>query len=256
MDINVAMDIKKLKCLNALQLKIIAMVLMLCSHLWSTIIYQNNWLDAIGRLAFPIFAFQIVEGFYETNNYKKYIKRLFFFALISELPFNLMAGGGWIYPFHQNVMFTFLIALLFMKWMENAKEKEKWKFVLRVIVSVVLGFLVGFITMVDYFGYGILMVFVFYLSRNLKWGWILQFVCLFYINWEMIGGLVYPIQLFGNTINISHQGLAILALIPIWMYNGKKGYVSKKIQYACYTFYPVHMTILAILMRVIWRFSY
>lgn len=241
---------KKRQFLNSFHLKILAMVLMLCSHMWSTIIAGNNWLDAIGRLAFPVFAFLIVEGFFHTHSFKKYLLRLFIFALISELPFNLMAEGGWIYPFHQNVLFTFCIALLFMRWMENVRETSKWRFALRVLVSIIFGFLIGFITMVDYFGYGILMVFVFYLFRNVPFGWIGQLICMIYINWEMMGGLVYLVPIFGRTLEIPQQGLAVLALIPIWLYNGKQGPYNKTIQYIFYSFYPIHMTILAILMRL------
>lgn len=104
--------------------------------------------------------------------------------------------------------------------------------------------------MVDYFGYGILMVFVFYLFRNVPFGWIGQLICMIYINWEMMGGLVYLVPIFGRTLEIPQQGLAVLALIPIWLYNGKQGPYSKPIQYIFYSFYPVHMTILAILMRL------
>lgn len=243
-------SIQKWRFINSFYLKILAMVLMVCAHLWSTVIAGHNWLDAIGRLAFPIFAFQIVEGFFHTKNYKKYLLRMFLFALISELPFNLMAEGAWIYPFHQNVMFTFCIALLFMGWTEKVRGASKWRFVLRMTVSVIGGFLLGFLTMVDYFGYGILMVLVFYLFRNMRFGWIGQLVCMIYINWEMMGGLVYPVELFGRTVDIPQQGLAVLALIPIWLYNGKQGPHSKVMQYAFYAFYPVHMTVLAILMRL------
>lgn len=241
---------KRWQCLNALHLKFLAMILMVCAHLWSTIIAGHNWLDAIGRLAFPIFAFQIVEGFFHTKDFKKYLKRMFLFALISELPFNLMAEGGWICPFHQNVMFTFCIALLLMRWMEKVRTVSKWRFALRILVSVIFGFLLGFVTMVDYFGYGILMVLVFYLFRNVKFGRIGQLVCMVYINWEMMGGLVYPVTVFGRNVEIPQQGLAVLALIPIWLYNGKRGPYNKTIQYACYAFYPVHMAILAIWMRL------
>lgn len=238
------------KCLNSFHLKLLAMFFMLCSHLWSTIIAGNNWLDAIGRIAFPIFAFQIAEGFFHTKSFKQYLKRMFLFALISELPFNLMAGGGWIYPFHQNVMFTFCIALVLMKWIEDGKQKSKFSFVLRSIVAGVGGFLLGFLTMVDYFGYGILMVLTFYFFHNKKFGWIAELICLSYINFEMMGGLVYLIPLFGKVIEFPQQGLAVLALIPIWLYNGERGPNNKYVKYGCYAFYPVHMTILAILMRI------
>ena len=101
--------LRRLKCLNALQLKVIAMVLMLCDHAWGTVAPGRGWLTAVGRLAFPIFAFQLAEGFALTHDRKKYLGRMFLFALISEIPFDLMTGEGLL---HQNVMFTFCEALL------------------------------------------------------------------------------------------------------------------------------------------------
>ena len=239
----------RLKCLNALELKILALILMLCDHMWSTVIAGNNWLTYIGRLAFPIFAFQIVEGFYHTGNFKNYLKRMFVFALISELPFNLMAGGGLIYPMHQNVMFTFCLSLLFLKALEKAKEKGRLVFILATAGVFVVSFFVGFITFVDYYGYGIWMVLIFYLSKNIPFGWLLQLAGMIYINWYMIGGLVFQIPAFGRVWQIPEQGLAVLALIPIWLYNGKQGPKNKALQYGCYIFYPLHILILALIAR-------
>lgn len=239
--------LQKTKCLNAFHLKLLAMTLMLCAHLWSTVIAGHNWLDAIGRLAFPIFAFQVAEGFFHTRNFRKYLGRMFVFALLSELPFNLMAEGGWVYPFHQNVLFTFCIALVLMRWMENARGAGKGRFALRVAASVAVGFLLGFVTFVDYFGYGVLMVLVFYLFHGVRFGWLGELLCLWYINVEMMGGLVYPITLFGRLVELPQQGLAVL---PIWLYNGEQGPHNKAVQYGCYAFYPLHMAALAVWMRL------
>ena len=60
----------------------------------------------------------------------------------------------------------------------------------------------------------------------------------------MLKGLVFPISIFGNTLEIPQQGLAVLALLPIWLYRGRKGYTSKWFQQLCYWFYPVHMFLL------------
>jgi hypothetical protein len=92
-------------------LHILAMALMLCDHLWATIVPGNNWLTCVGRLAFPIFAYLLVEGYFHTKNIGKYSLRLFLFALLSEIPFNLMYISAPIYPFHQNVIWTLLIGL-------------------------------------------------------------------------------------------------------------------------------------------------
>ena len=69
---------KKIKILNSNSLKILAMILMLLDHLWATIVPGNQWMTNIGRMAFPIFAFLIVEGFIHTSNFKKYLKRLIY----------------------------------------------------------------------------------------------------------------------------------------------------------------------------------
>ncbi len=233
--------------MNALVLKIIAMPLMLCDHMWSTVLPGFPRLTTIGRISFPIFAFQIAEGFDKTHDRKKYLKRVFIFALISELPFNLMVGGGWFYPFHQNVMFTFCLAILAMMLLEAAKKKGKLLFVLTFVVLLPVSYILGFITFVDYYGYGIWMVLLFYLFKDMRWGWIGELAGMIYINWVMIGGLVFIVPILGHTAEIPEQGLAVLALIPIWLYNGKQGPHSKAIQYAYYAFYPVHMLVLAII---------
>ena len=73
------------------------------------------------------------------------------------------------------------------------------------------------------------MVLTFYLFREYKYGWAAELVIMVYVNWELIGGLMFPVMLFGREIDIPQQGFAVLALIPIWLYNGKQGPVSKKI---------------------------
>ena len=237
-----------LKCMDALTLKLLAMALMLLDHTWATV-WSVPWFTMVGRLAFPIFAFQVAEGFFHTSSRKKYIHRMLLFALISEIPFNLLAAGSISYPFHQNVMFTFLIALLLMSWMERAKER-KGRFAAVTAVCVVLAYLLGLLSFVDYYHYGVFMVLLFYWTHGLRFGWIVQLAGMLYINYAM-GGLQIRLQLFGQTVEIGQQMLAVLALIPIWMYDGRQGYRSKTVQYLCYAFYPAHMLVLYVLSVVL-----
>jgi len=234
-------------------LHIIAMLFMLCDHLWGTVISGNDWLTCLGRISFPIFAFMIVEGYFHTGNLKKYVGRLLLFAVISEIPFNLAMGSRLFYPIHQNVLWAFLMAIGFIHWNEKARKSGKlWKRVIVGFTSVILAYLSGLLTMVDFYHAGILTVLVFYFFRERKWyNYIAQFVCLWYINMEMLGGLSYQINILGNTYFIARQGFALLAFIPIWLYRGRQGYHNKAFQYFCYWFYPVHLLILGILKFVL-----
>jgi len=234
-------------------LHLMAMAFMLCDHLWATVVDGNDWLTCVGRLAFPIFAFMIVEGYFHTRDLKKYVKRMLLFALISEIPFDLMTAGGLFYPLHQNVMFTFLLSIGLIWLNEDAKRRgNKVVIILTGVSTVILGYLLGTFTFVDYYYAGPLTVLAFYFFRGRKWWCYLgQFAALWFINLELLGGLVYYVELFGTEVRIVQQGLALLALIPIWLYRGKQGYHSKWFQYTCYAFYPVHLLVLALLQMLI-----
>lgn len=234
-------------------LHIMAMVFMLCDHLWGTVVPGNDWLTCIGRISFPLFAFMIVEGYFHTGNLKKYVKRLFLFALISEIPFNLAMGSSLFYPVHQNVLWSFLMAIGFIHWNEKAVKSGKWwKRVAIAVISIILAYLLGIITMVDFYHAGVLTVLVFYFFRNRKWyNYIAQFICLWYINMEILGGYSYQLNILGQTYFVARQGFALLALIPIWLYRGRQGYHTKTFQYFCYWFYPVHLLVLGLLKFVL-----
>lgn len=238
--------------ITSFSLHIMAMVFMLCDHLWGTVIPGNDWLTFIGRLSMPIFAFMIVEGYFHTKSLKKYVLRLLIFAVISEIPFNLAMGSRLFYPVHQNILWSFLISIGLIHLNEKVREKKLW---LRIIVglsTVLAGFVSGLITMVDYHHAGILTVLAFYFFRERKWwGYIGQALCLWYINTELLGGLGYEINLFGETFFFVRQGIAVLSLIPIWLYHGRQGHHSKAFQYVCYSFYPVHLLVLG-LIKMLW----
>lgn len=226
-----------------------AMTLMLMDHLWATIMPMQDWLTCAGRLAFPIFAFLIVEGYFHTSNFKRYIRRLTIFALLSEIPFNLMYSGVVCYPFHQNVLWTFLLGLWGISIMERVRKKGKpLLFVLTATVTVFLGYILGTLSMVDYYGAGVLTIFVFYFFRKRKWWCLLgQIAALYWINVELLAGQFYSVSVLGINLDLYQQSLALISLIPIWLYHGRQGYHSKGFQYFCYAFYPCHMLILGLI---------
>ena len=242
-------SIKKDYSLSSAGLHIIAMALMLCDHSWSTLFPEHVWLTCLGRMTFPIFAFMIVEGFFHTHDIKKYFKRLFIFAVLSEVPFDLIYEGSFFYPFHQNVMWEFIIGLAALCVLEKIKENQN--LVVKIIgypVTVVAAILLPFACFTDYYGHGIMTILVFYFFHGRKWWCFLgQLIGLWYINYEVMGGYCFFVTLFGHEFEIVQQSIAVLALIPIWLYRGRQGYHAKWFQYFCYAFYGLHCAILYII---------
>lgn len=230
--------------ISSFTLHIIGMVLMLCDHLWATILPSYDILTWIGRAAFPFFAFLCAEGFIKTHDRKKYLKRMIVWACISEIPFNYMMAASPIYPFHQNVLFSFAISIACMIAMEKAKSS--WQ---RYIVIPMLGCLGGLICMCDYFAFGIAMTLSFYIFHGTDWkNRIFQAVCMFMINAVWMKGMEVPIDIFNHTFYLSQQSMACLSLPVIWMYHGRQGPYNKAIRFLFYAFYPLHMIILMILL--------
>ena len=122
----------------------------------------------------------------------------------------------------------------------------------RVCLVLLMDFLLGTITMVDYNAAGILTVLLFYFFRKKTWiSFAAQLVGLYYLNVVMLGNLYYPVTILGHHFEIAQQSFALLALIPIWLYHGEQGYHSKWFKYFCYAFYPVHLLILVVIWQ--WR---
>ena len=210
-------------------LKIIACVTMFIDHLSYGLFGKMTWLNYIGRIAFPIFAFQIVEGYTHTKNLKKYFARLAIFAVISEIPFYLLhsiASEG----FALNVMFTLLLGL-FCIWIWDKCPNKFYSVCIIAITCVVAEF-----SKMDYGYWGVLLVFIFYLFRNNKTALAFAFVGMITLKYapNMIKYGLYEkiVLLYFGTLT---------AIIPILLYNGKQG---PKIKYFLYIFYPVHLILL------------
>ena len=227
-------------------LHVLAMALMLCDHMWAMLFPAAEWLTCIGRLAFPIFAFMIAEGCRRTHDRRRYLLRMLVWALLAEVPFDLMYGGSVFYPFHQNVLWTFLLSLLLIALID--KCRSRFSPILAALATAgitLLGYFLGYVTMVDYYGVGVLTVLTFYIFPGRDWKSRLgQLFCLYVLNVHLLGGFYYEVSLFGFQVEIVQQGLALLALIPIWLYQGKQGHHSRAFQVFCYAFYPVHMLLL------------
>ncbi len=102
----------------------------------------DSIMRSIGRLAFPIFCFLLVEGIIHTHNKWKYTFRLALFALISEIPFDLAFSGKMFYWGYQSVYFTLLIGVLVMigfEYVNNVFKDKKWLPLLAVVGAILGG---------------------------------------------------------------------------------------------------------------------
>ncbi len=206
--------------IDSFTLHVLAMALMLGDHLWATMFPGAEWLTCIGRLAFPLFAFMIAEGYAHTSNIRKYILRMLVFAVLSEVPFDLIYGGTVFYPIHQNVLWTFLIALCTMALTDRIRVRfaeKRFVLCLMTLLTVAASFAIGAVAMVDYYGPGVLTVLVFHYLRGRKWYHrLLQLGCLAVLHIGLLGGFYYTVTIADHAFEIVQQGFALFALIPIW----------------------------------------
>lgn len=225
--------------MNAFWLKVTALTAMLVDHIGavffggaviSVLGYDWEIFRIIGRIAFPILAFQIAEGAGYTSNWKKYALRLLLFGLISEIPYDLALYGR-LTPHQQNVYFTLLLGLAAIQADLYFVRKDIRTGRIKGVAAAVICMAAGWLMHSDFGLFGVLMVYWFYLTRSEP-------------IMMVLGNAVIECSMGGL------QPFGLLGLIPISFYNHKRGYQKKWIQYAFYGFYPVHLLVLAV-MRVV-----
>lgn len=216
-------------------LKVIACITMLLDHI-GAIFVPGIPLRAIGRLAFPIYCFLLAEGVSHTRSPGKYALRLLIGALIAELPFDLCLFGT-VDFWHQSVMVTLLLGFCALQCMKQVANP-----VLKLLSAVPFVVLAKYVHC-DYGMFGVLMVVLFGITRELRGRSVLQFLgmvimCMLKTSRTLFVVLGVPITL---------QMVAALSIIPIALYSGEKRTNSKLLQWGFYLFYPVHLLVLHLL---------
>ena len=204
-------------------LKIIGIVTMFLDH-YHYVVGGSEILNVIGRIAFPIFAFTLNEGYVHTRSLKKYLLRLFIFAVSIQMPSILF---GYDYP--MNIFFTLFLGLLSI-YIFNLKK-------MNVILKIILiGFILFFSQKfkLDYGIYGILVIINFNIFRNNKFKVLMNFLVLNIYN------VIFP-KVFDLP---DTQLFSLISLVFIFMYNGEKG---RSMKYFFYLFYPIHFFILEVI---------
>ena len=244
--------------LSASQLKKIALVSMAIDHAAVGLIEQSGlasgaaWslcgtaMRLVGRVAFPVFAFMISEGAVHTKDRRRYALRLLFLALVSEIPFNLVAGGTWLFPADQNTVFTLLLGLLAI-WAgdlicgygsgyengskpESGRQNPKWRQILsgyepyiRLLAAVPFA-LAAYIFRTDYDLLGVILIVILYTFRTQP-------------QLRTAVGCMILICMYMNF----YSAAACIAIFLINRYNGQKGRESGRI---FYVFYPLHLLVI------------
>ena len=230
---------QRIQFLNGFHLKLIAICTMLIDHMGYTLFPGVMWLRCVGRVAFPIFCFLIAEGCVYTHDRKKYAARLLVFALLSEIPYNLMNSGMIWDPYDQNVLWTLLTGALVCWLIDWALKKcTPLSFVLTGAVMLAAYWLLeAFRT--DYGGWGMLLVAAFYGVHRAPSGAVVKMIA------QAFGLAFFSLGVMGGYLSIELWSLVSLA--PIWLYNGQRGFSHKAVQYGFYAFYPVHILILSLI---------
>lgn len=229
--------------MNVFILKMIACITMLIDHIGHCFIPPQGDTEilylacrSIGRIAFPIFCFLIVEGFLHTRSLKKYIIRLSVFAVISEFAydfgFNFMSANRWY--LQQNVFLTLLVGLIVIatvNYLFRTYAHNPVIYNTAATITIVLGSLLVYLLRTDYSYKGIIYILIFYFFRGRK-----VLLCL------IMSAVV--IAFYGQDSLFVLNAHTLLALIPICLYNGKKGPSAK---YAFYAFYPAHLILFGLI---------
>ena len=226
--------LKKFQILNGAELKYISFLSMLIDHVNNgvitpllygkgTLLYISNIFSILGRIAFPIFIFFIVEGFFKTRNRKKYLFNLVLFGIISEVPFDLFTSKAFYNPNWNNMMFTLSLCLVTIWIIDEVKYRISNKFLwYGISIVIVMGF--GLLAMqlsLDYDYHAIILAYVFYI---------------FYDKPVLSATIGY--------VSIIKEVYSFLGFAMTITYNGERGKQNKWINYL---FYPVHLLILGII---------
>lgn len=206
---------------------------MLFDHIGDAILGKFSFFNLIGRIAFPIFAFQSVQSYIHTKNFKKHVLKLLIFACISQIPFMLFLST-FSTTFALNIFFTFVLGLICLFIYDKCTNK------ILGFIFVIIGSIIGEIIHVDYGAFGILLIFAFYLFKDKKLLMTITTIILCFAKY--IPNIIEVPSLYLHYLSCAI--FTSLSLIFILFYNKKQG---PKAKYFFYIFYPLHLLILYII---------
>lgn len=229
------------------------LISMLIDHIGLLFFPDQLIFRSIGRLAFPIFAWALAQGFRYSSNRRAYFKRLVVFAFISQLPYSFLNPGAIFTLYKLNQLFQFALSFILLNLYEKRK-KSKWFYLLAMGLLLLPDLIQYFFPpfSLGYGSYGLMLSLLFYLIRD-PFEQILGYV-LISIYGSISSGLIYGtsfsviIQGFAGLDGFIFQWRSILALPLIQI---SERLPKKRVpKYLFYFFYPVHIAILVIIYKV------
>lgn len=194
---------------------------------WAPFLYEGGrLLRMVGRIAFPLFCFLLVEGFFHTRSRRRYLGRLLSFALLSEIPFDLAVANRVLEFGYQNVFFELAACLLVLMGLERAQwaREETGRMSLQ-LAAAAGGCLLVLLLRADYGAVGIAFVVLYYYARGNR-------------RLQVLGAGILG---FLESLSVTY-GAGVLAAVPIFFYNGRKGRAPGHC--LLYWFYPLHLLVL------------
>ena len=236
-----------MKKLDAFQIKVFALVLMLMDHLWFAFPQVfPMWFHPISRVVSPIFAFLLVEGFFHTRDRKKYNLRLWGWAAfmqLGDIAINILLKSKEV-SVYNNIFLTLALGLTIISVIENSRSKVGANKLILIAVSILLLplsiFVEGGMTVIPF----ILITYLFRESDNKK---IIGYIILSAILFKMSYVLYPTVKETIEMLMFNSDFLLILAVPFILMYNGERGINNKFSKYLFYVFYPLHLWVLALI---------
>lgn len=210
-------------------LKLIALFSMIIDHS-CLVLFPHSWTAymlriTVGRLAMPIYVYLICEGFYYTRSRFRYGRNLLLFALISEPIYDLACFRTPFYPADQNIFFTLFFGLLLLCILNKLALLNKQIFQLPVIA------LFCFLSV--------------FLHLDYSYSAVIMFALLYYLHWRPV--FVKGFSICTVLALVYNVPAVYFTLIPLLLYNEKRGAVKPLLKYLFYIIYPAHLLLLLLI---------
>lgn len=222
--------------MSSFSLRLLALTLMAADHAALALFPALGVLRLTGRASFPLYCFLLSQGYAHTHNVRAYACRLLLFAVLSEIPFDLLIFGRLVSGEEQNALFALLLGLLTL-FAADALQGRPFEQAAAVLALLVFAMLV-----------------------RVSYGWLGPALCLCFHRASgkprrMLCGagallLLYTLSLWLSGVSRAWalaSLFALLALLPIAHYNGRRGQRTPALTFLFYAFYPVHLLVLCAL---------